>query len=51
MIKVLIADDHDIVREGVKQIVSETNDIVVGGEARTGAEAIGPRAAPADGMW
>ncbi len=40
MIKVLIADDHDIVREGVKQIVSETSDIVVGGEARTGAEAI-----------
>ena len=40
MIKVLIADDHDIVREGVKQIVSETNDIVVGGEARSGAEAL-----------
>jgi DNA-binding NarL/FixJ family response regulator len=37
---VLIADDHDIVREGVKQIVSETSDIVVGGEARTGAEAL-----------
>lgn len=40
MITVLIADDHDIVREGVKQIVSETDDITVGGEARTGAEAI-----------
>jgi DNA-binding NarL/FixJ family response regulator len=40
MIKVLIADDHDIVREGVKQIVSETSDIVVGGEARTGAETL-----------
>ncbi len=40
MIKVLIADDHDIVREGVKQIVSETSDIVVGAEARTGAETI-----------
>jgi len=40
MITVLIVDDHDIVREGVKQIVSETNDIVVGGEARTGAEAL-----------
>ena len=40
MINVLVADDHDIVREGLKQIVSETNDIVVGGEARTGAEAI-----------
>jgi DNA-binding NarL/FixJ family response regulator len=40
MITVLIADDHDIVREGIKQIVSETADIVVGGEARTGSEAL-----------
>lgn len=40
MITVLIADDHDIVREGLRQIVSETDDIVVGGEARSGAEAI-----------
>jgi len=40
MIKVLIADDHDIVREGVKQIVSETSDIVVGGEARSGEETL-----------
>ena len=40
MIKVLIVDDHDIVREGVKQIVADTADIQVGGEARTGVEAI-----------
>jgi len=40
MITVLIADDHDIVREGLKQIVSETSSIVVGGEARTGSEAL-----------
>lgn len=40
MITVLIADDHDIVREGLRQIVSETTDITVGGEARTGGEAI-----------
>jgi len=40
MITVLIADDHDIVREGLKQIVAETSDIIVGGEARTGAEAL-----------
>jgi two-component system invasion response regulator UvrY len=40
VITVLIADDHDIVREGVRQIVSETRDIVVGSEARTGVEAI-----------
>jgi len=40
VIRVLIIDDHDIVREGLKQIVHETGDIVVGGEARTGAEAM-----------
>jgi len=40
MITVLIVDDHDIVRAGLKQIVAETEDITVGGEARTGAEAI-----------
>jgi len=40
VIRVLIIDDHDIVREGLKQIVLETGDIVVGGEARTGSEAV-----------
>lgn len=40
MITVLIADDHDIVREGLKQIVAETGDITVGGEARTAAEVL-----------
>lgn len=40
MIRVLIADDHDIVREGLKQIVSETSDIAVSAEARNGGEAI-----------
>ncbi|MFN2239403.1 MAG: response regulator transcription factor [Thermoanaerobaculia bacterium] len=40
MIRILIVDDHDIVREGLRQIVSETDDISVGGEARTGAEAL-----------
>ena len=31
--RILIVDDHAIVREGLKQILSEVNDIVVGGEA------------------
>lgn len=48
MINVLIADDHDIVREGVKQIVSDTSDIVIAGEARTGAEAL---TAVRNGKW
>ena len=32
-IKILIADDHAIVREGLKQIVAEEKDMVVSGEA------------------
>lgn len=40
MIRVLVADDHPIVREGVKQILSETDDISVAREASTGQEAI-----------
>ena len=32
-IKILIADDHAIVREGLKQIAAEEKDIVVAGEA------------------
>ncbi|MEJ2543295.1 MAG: response regulator transcription factor [Calditrichaceae bacterium] len=33
MINILIADDHAIVREGLKQIVAEQSDMQVGGEA------------------
>ncbi len=40
MIKILIADDHAVVRRGLKQIVSETPDIVVAGEASTGYEVL-----------
>ena len=48
-IRVLIADDHAIVREGLKQILAETGDIVVAGEAETGGEAIKvARKKPAD---
>jgi len=40
MIKILIADDHAIVREGLKQILAETSDMVVGGEATNGQEVL-----------
>lgn len=40
MIKVLIADDHAVVRSGLKQILAETTDIVVAGEATNGREAL-----------
>ena len=39
-LRVLIADDHAIVREGLKQILADTKDIVVSGEAKNGLEAI-----------
>ncbi len=38
MIKLLVADDHAIVRKGIAQIIAETTDIVVAGEARNGQE-------------
>lgn len=39
-IRVLIADDHAIVREGLKQILAETKNIVVAGHAENGLDAI-----------
>jgi DNA-binding NarL/FixJ family response regulator len=36
MIKVLIADDHPIVRQGLRQILSDTADMAVSGEAVDG---------------
>ncbi len=39
-IHVLIADDHAIVRQGLRQILSETEDLLVTGEADDGAEAL-----------
>jgi two-component system invasion response regulator UvrY len=40
MIKILIADDHAIVREGLKQIVAETADMMVADEASSGYEVL-----------
>ncbi|MDN4052666.1 response regulator transcription factor [Massilia sp. YIM B02763] len=39
-IRVFIADDHAIVREGLKQILAEQRDIAVTGEAETGLDAV-----------
>jgi len=38
--KVLVADDHAVVREGIKRIIAETADIVVAGEAVNGWEVL-----------
>lgn len=40
MIRVLVADDHAIVRRGLAQIVSETLDLKVGAEAASGHEVL-----------
>jgi two-component system invasion response regulator UvrY len=40
MIKILIADDHSIVREGFKQIVTESAEMVVQGEAVNGQQVL-----------
>ena len=40
MIKILIADDHAVVRQGLKQIISDNADMQIVGEAETGAEAL-----------
>lgn len=40
MIRVFIADDHAIVREGVKRLLENESDLVVVGEAETGAGVI-----------
>jgi two-component system, NarL family, invasion response regulator UvrY len=38
MIRILVADDHAIVREGVKRILADTRDLRVLGEASNGQE-------------
>lgn len=40
MLKLLIVDDHAVVRAGLKQILAETPDIEASGEAATGREAL-----------
>jgi two-component system invasion response regulator UvrY len=40
MIKVLLADDHSIVRAGLRRILEESGDMVVVAEAANGREAI-----------
>ncbi len=39
-IRVLVCDDHQIVRQGIRQILADAGDVQVVGEAATGPEAI-----------
>ena len=38
MIRIAIADDHAIVRKGLRQIIADTNDLTVSGEAASADE-------------
>jgi len=40
MIHILIADDHTLMREGLKQILAASDDVVVAGEACDGFQAL-----------
>jgi DNA-binding NarL/FixJ family response regulator len=40
MIRIFIADDHAVVREGLKHILSEMPDVLVAGEAGNGQEVL-----------
>jgi DNA-binding NarL/FixJ family response regulator len=40
MIRIVVADDHTIVREGLKQLLSATSDLSVVGEAQNGHEVL-----------
>ena len=40
MIKILIADDHALIRKGLKQILDDSSDMRVTGEAESGMQAI-----------
>lgn len=40
MIKILVVDDHALIRKGLKILLEESPDFVVKGEAETGAQAI-----------
>jgi DNA-binding NarL/FixJ family response regulator len=40
MIRVLLADDHAVVRAGLREILADTGDILVAGEATNGQEVL-----------
>lgn len=40
MIRILVADDHTVVRQGVKQILAEEADMTVKGESQNGSETL-----------
>ena len=51
MIRVLVIDDHGVVRQGLRQILAETTDIIVGADASDASEGLAcARAEPWDAI-
>src|SRR6187455_2709526 len=40
MARLLVVDDHEIVRAGIKQLLSDQGEFIVAGEAASGDEAV-----------
>jgi two-component system invasion response regulator UvrY len=40
MLRILVADDHPVVRQGIMRIIEDTQDMVVTGEAENGHDAL-----------
>jgi two-component system invasion response regulator UvrY len=40
MLRILVVDDHPVVRQGIMRIIEETQDMRVTGEAESGSEAV-----------
>ncbi|OGS76546.1 MAG: DNA-binding response regulator, partial [Gallionellales bacterium GWA2_55_18] len=40
MIKILVVDDHALIRKGIKQLLEDNHDVQVAGEAESGIQAI-----------
>ena len=49
--RVLIADDHGVVRGGLRLLLDRQADMEVVGEASDGAEAVEPRRSPRAPTW
>ena len=41
MIKILLIEDHDMMREGMEQLIKKSNDLNVIGSVKTGKEGLG----------
>ena len=48
MIRLVLADDHAIFREGLKQILAEHDDLAIVGEATNGQELLALLSSPCD---